>query len=107
MLFRSNPLTTLLQSFLDARGGSLSAAQSKILANLGLPAGLDLRSFDPIAAAQSSVPATRADGLKAQAIAAQIDQIERWRHRLTQEHQRAPGQYNGQRETAQNRLELH
>lgn len=64
-----NPLTTVLQEYIRANPAvSTATAQSAVGTSLGLPAGLDLRTYDPLAAADPQDPTA----LAAQKVAAQI-----------------------------------
>ncbi|MBN8534554.1 MAG: cadherin-like domain-containing protein [Rhizobiales bacterium] len=68
-----SPLTTLVAAVLDANPTTtLEAANSTVLSALGLPANIDLKSYDPIAASLSSDPAVSGAGAQAIAAAVQI-----------------------------------
>ncbi len=65
-----NPLTTVLQEYIETKGVTLAQAQADVKAALGLPAGLDLTTYDPLGEAP-----TDANALAAQKAAAQIAAI--------------------------------
>ena len=68
-----NPLTTLIQTIIDqAPAGTITAATAaaSVAASLGLPAGTDLLTYDPIAVLASDPTSTAA--LSAQKSAAQV-----------------------------------
>lgn len=66
------PLTTLVVTIAEATGQTVAQANSQVLTGLGLDPGLDLASFDPIAAALSSDQATQSLGEAAVAAAVQV-----------------------------------
>ena len=68
-----NPLTTMVQSVLEANPGlSLADAMKNVAKSLGLPEGLDFSTYDPISVLASGTDAEKAYGLIAQKAAAQI-----------------------------------
>jgi hypothetical protein len=62
-----NPLTTILQEYVESTGASLAEAQADVKAALGLPSGIDLTTYDPL---EQGV--TDATALAAQKVAAQL-----------------------------------
>jgi len=70
------PLTTLVAAILDTATEqqpiSVSQANNLVLAGLGLPTGVNLSSFDPIAATVSSDPVVQAQGAASIAAAIQV-----------------------------------
>jgi Ca2+-binding RTX toxin-like protein len=68
------PLTTLVAAVLEASapGTTLAEANSTVLTALGLPAGVDLQNYDPIAASLASDPVASAIGEQAIAAAVQL-----------------------------------
>jgi hypothetical protein len=68
-----NPLTTLVQTFVQNNPGMTpQEAASAVATALGIPAGVDLLTFDPIKAASSGTGASAADALSVEVKAAQI-----------------------------------
>ncbi len=65
-----SPLTTLVQAYADTNNVSAAAAETAVQNALGLPAGVDLLTFDPLAADPSD-----ADAVAVQKAAAQIATI--------------------------------
>ncbi len=65
-----SPLTTLVQSYVQANGGTAESAATAVQSALGLPAGVDLLTFDPLAADPGD-----ADAVSVQKAAAQIATI--------------------------------
>ncbi len=65
-----SPLTTLVQTYADTNSVSAAAAETAVQDALGLPAGVDLLTFDPLAASPSD-----ADAVAVQKAAAQIATI--------------------------------
>ena len=72
------PLTTLVVAIAEATAEAsgqpidFAAANSQLLEGLGLPADIDLSTFDPIAATLSSDPSAQAQGEAAMAASVQI-----------------------------------
>jgi len=68
-----NPLTTMVQSMLDANPGmTASQASANVAKSLGLPEGTDLTSYDPISVLASGSDDEKAAAFSAQKAAAQI-----------------------------------
>jgi uncharacterized repeat protein (TIGR02059 family) len=65
-----SPLTTLVQSYVQTNGGTAADAETAVQTALGLPASVDLLTFDPLAAAPDD-----ADAVAVQKAAAQIATI--------------------------------
>ena len=65
-----SPLTTLIQDYVDANNVSAAVAETEVQNALGLPAGVDLFTFDPLAASP-----TDADAVAVQIAATQIATI--------------------------------
>jgi len=71
-----NPLTTMVQTILSSNVGmSLETAQANLVASLGLKAGTDLTSYDPISVMAAGSDDEKALALGAQKVAAQIVSI--------------------------------
>ncbi len=68
-----NPLTTLVQGYMEANPGTTAAAASKAVATaLAIGANVDLLNYDPIAAASASTGTGQAEALSIQIKAAQV-----------------------------------
>lgn len=67
-----NPLTTLIQSYIERTGKTESEASAAISKVLGLPASFNLLTSDPITVANSAAGADQAAALNVQIKAAQI-----------------------------------
>ena len=71
-----NPLTTLVQAIIQANPStSIADASTSVVTALGLTAGTNLTTYDPIEAAQSSDPTVAANALVAQQAAATVATI--------------------------------
>lgn len=67
-----SPLTTLIAAIADQNGGDFTAAKSLVAAAFDVPAGVDLNTFDPLAAAVSENPADQAAGTQLFAAGVQL-----------------------------------
>lgn len=64
-----SPLTTLVQSYIEQNGGTVTAANNAVTSALGLPTSVNLASYDPLAILAGGADAT---ALAVQKAAAQV-----------------------------------
>ena len=61
-----NPLTTLVQEYLDTAGGTVADAETAIQQSLGIDADIDLTTYDPLAPGESDATALEVQKLAVQ-----------------------------------------